>query len=458
MKILIIEAYTDGNIGSAALVENSIALLKQNFPGAQMRILAQFPEHIARFCGYPSQPELITMPFKQARSKQLVWFIQTAVWMLVNAGALYLRRKKIPVPFTFYTFNPQRRQALESFLWDDMIVSVGAERINDNFYKAMFFSLYMLWCARLCGKFLVLFPATIGPFHYAVTKFVSRRILNRCHVIYLRDERSYRTVRRLKITRPQVLATCDVAVLQQALAPAQLAQRCVELALPVPQPLAQPLPAPGLHHAGAGPNTSAQAAARPWVGFSVLRWSYANARGVSRYTDYKLAVARAADYLIEQAGVDVFLLATNVPVHGCREDDVATIGEIGSMIKNKDRVYAVTSLLTPAEIKSLISHMELCVMTRMHASIFSTGSCTPTVTINYQFKLKEYMKLLGLGRYTIDIDEVFTESLIALVGRGWQDRHRIRRQLVEKMAFWQNDLKTKMSLLPAFYNAEGDSA
>jgi polysaccharide pyruvyl transferase WcaK-like protein len=451
MNILIIEAYTDGNIGSAALVENSIRLLKKNFPQAKIKLLAQFPEHVEKFSGYPSASELIAMPFKQARVKQYIWLIKTVIWMTVHALALLLRKIKVPIPHTLYTFDKSKLQALNCLAWAEIVVSIGAERINDNFVKSIFFSLYMLWCAKLSGKFLVLFPMTIGPFHFSITKLLSRAMLNHCDVIFLRDQRSYDTVKELSINKPYVISTCDVAV-QQVPAPVETISRLFgQLGLP-DCPLTHTIRrASPEHSSGINPARTGLIESRPLVGFSVMKWSYRKAQGPSRYEDYKLAIARAVDYLIENAGVSIVLLATNVPVHGCREDDTKVIRELKELITNKSRVYAFENLLTPAEIKGLIGQMEMCLTTRMHACIFSTGICTPTVTINYQFKLKEYMKLLGLENYTLDIDLVNPDNLKELVAKGWQDRQRIREQLEEKMVLWRADLQTKMQQLPGYY-------
>ena len=62
------------------------------------------------------------------------------------------------------------------------------------------------------------------------------------------------------------------------------------------------------------------------------------------------------------------------------------------------------------------------------------------------------MKLMGLGQYTLDIDQIFEDNLRALVNRGWRERVQIRKRLQEKIPFWQNDLKNKIGLLKTYYN------
>ncbi len=422
MKILIIEAYTDGNIGSASLVENSIYLLQKYFPKAKIEILAQFPEHIKKFSGLPSFPELISMPFKQSRVKQVVWLLKTLFWMISHSLAMIMKKKGAYVPIWLYTYDERKLLALDRIEWADMVVSVGAERINDNFYKAILFSLFMLWAIRLHKKFLILFPQTIGPFHFRLTRFLSKKILNSCDVIYLRDKKSYKTILELGIKNPIIANACDVAILQRV-APIDEAKKILN-------------------------NANVPDDGKPLVGISALRWDYIKAKGKSRYEDYRYAIARVADKMIEEKEARIVFLATNMPVHGCREDDIDVARDIISSMKKSESAHIVNQLCTPAQMKSIMGLLEMCLVTRMHACIFSTGILTPTFSINYQFKLHEYMRLVGLEDYTIDIDNVTYERLKEIADKTWNNRKRIREILEEKIASCIAILENEISMLP----------
>ncbi len=430
-KILIIDAYTDGNIGSGALVENSANLLKQNFRDAQIRIMAQFPDHMHHFTGLHASHELIVMPFKKPRSTQVLWLLKTAVWMGVHAFALGLRRWGGSIPPQRYTRDVRKLRALEEIAGADLVASVGAERINDNFYQVILFALYMLWVVQANGKFLVLFPQTIGPFHFRLTRFLSKKILSGCDLIYLRDARSSDTVRELGVSKPPVLDTCDVALLQPAAPGTRAKSILAEAGVPLD--------------------------GKSLVGISAMKWDYFKARGKSRYEDYRRAVAGVADDFVENHDARILFLATNVPVHGCRENDVEVAEEIRALMRNRDRAYLISRLCTPAEMKSIMGLLEICLVTRMHACIFATGILTPTFSINYQFKLKEYMNMIGLGEYTIDIDQVTYEGLREISEKAWKDREEMRGRLVERIAFWRRNLESEMRKLPLVFNGNARS-
>jgi polysaccharide pyruvyl transferase WcaK-like protein len=345
--------------------------------------------------------------------------------MTVHGLVLMLRSKKFYIRPSFYTFDKEKLLTLSRIEAADMVVSVGAERINDNFIKTILFSLYMLWVIQRYDKFMVLFPQTIGPFHFKITRFLSAKVLNKCNVIFLRDRKSDNYIRELKIKEPYIINACDVALLQRT-APEDTARKI-------------------LKEAGVPDDGS------PLVGISPMRWSYVKARGKSRYDDYKSAIARVADELAQDKGVRVVFLPTNLPLHGCREDDVAVSREIMSLMKAKGKAYVIDKLCTPSELKSIMGLLEMCLVTRMHACIFATGILTPTFTINYQFKLYEYMKLMRLEKYTIDIDDVTYERLKEIAEQTWNDRDKIKKNLEEIVSYWKTNLTTETRRLTAIY-------
>lgn len=431
MKIVIIEAYSAANIGSGALVENSVRLLQKNFPGAEIEILAQTPESIHNLTGLPCHHELITLPLGKPRFRQVLWLLTTGLWMSVHALAVLLRRIGLAIPVSFYTFNPRTVTAVKKVREADMVVSVGAERINDNFYKAILFSLYMLWMVQTYNRFLVLFPQTIGPFHFRLTRLLSTAILRGCDVIFLRDHKSREIVSEIGVRGPIVVETCDVAVLQPAVDSAHAWELLRQAGVPEDD--------------------------RPLVGMSVMRWSYIKAEGKSGYEEYKRAIAAVADEFIEHKGVRVLFIATNVLTEGCREDDVAAAQDILELMRHKEGATILRRVYTPAQMKGIMGLLELCLVTRMHACIFSTGIFTPTASINYQFKLKEYMSLMGLGTYTVDIDSVTTENLRTLMERAWADRNRNREVLKRNITAWAAGLEEEMAKLPEHYAVKARS-
>ncbi len=187
MNILIFEVYTDANIGSAALIENAIKIIRRLIPRGEISLHAHACDAVQSFTGLPTDYEVFRMPYKQSRVKQVFWLLSNALWMIAH---YIVRTFQLPIPERFYTYNIFRKNSIESIKKSDICISIGAERINDNFYLTLPFSLYTLWMVKSFGKKLIFFPQSIGPFHFAISKYLSRKKLMLSDYIYVRDVHS----------------------------------------------------------------------------------------------------------------------------------------------------------------------------------------------------------------------------------------------------------------------------
>ena len=85
----------------------------------------------------------------------------------------------------------------------------------------------------------------------------------------------------------------------------------------------------------------------------------------------------------------------------------------------------------------------------MHACIFSTGAGVPTISVNYLYKLREYMANLGLEDFSIDIEEFNAEWMMAAFDRMWLRRAEIRQKIQMRMDANRTLLQTSMLQLDA---------
>ena len=186
---------------------------------------------------------------------------------------------------------------------------------------------------------------------------------------------------------------------------------------------------------------------KPIVGISAMRWSYFRNRVETPYSNYDAYVGQMAvlaDELVATHGVRVVLFPTNFPVHGCREDDLAVSRAIRDRMERGGEVGVLETLPTPAELKGMLACSELNITTRMHACILSTGSGTPTISVNYLFKVREYMRSLGLEEFSIDIEEFNAAWAIGIFERMWPERAAWREKITAAVGEKKADLARAM--------------
>lgn len=417
MNILVIEAYTDANIGSGALVENSLKILKSKYPNAKFRIMAHYPKAFDALFGVDAVEDIFKYPFGQSRLRQLLWLAWSMTWMffvwtvsLAFSGKLASRM-------------PIVGHKLVDFVWADIVVSVGAERVNDKFFKNIIFSLYTYDLIYRLDKKLIIFPSTIGPFIFGWTKWLSARVLRNIDLIFTRDALSEKNTLSLKgVLSDRVINTPDVAIIQDYITREQ-ALRMISADIK-----------------------------EKIVGISVMKWSYFKNKidtPYSNFSAYLTEMAKFTDSIIDEYSVSVVFYPTNFHERGCREDDVATAFEVMKRMKNGNKVRVITNLPTPSQFKGMLACSELNVTTRMHACILSTGAYVPTISINYLFKLAEYMNSLGLSDFSIDIEEFCANRALEVFRKMWPERTQWREHLKAVIEEKQTSLHKAMESLNA---------
>lgn len=396
---LIIEAYTDANIGSGALVENTLKLLKENLgvKSDNIRIMAHYPSIFEQKYKVDSVKDIFNFPFNQGKLNQLSWLFRTVLWM------------------SYAWFFPSKaicKKRWKDYDWADVIVSVGAERINDKYIKNEYFSLFTYGIVKKFGKKMVLAPSTYGPFLHSFTKKHAAYIFKKLDLVYCRDLRSFDTVLGFPgIDASKIINTSDVAIVQEW--DSDYKQKYFTDDKPI-------------------------------VGVSVLRWTYVANKYETPYCSYDSYVnemVKFIDAIVDKYQVNILLFPTNFPVNGCREDDVVVAKEIRSKCKNKEDVKCIKELPSAKEFKSLLSCSEVNVTTRMHACILSTSAHIPTMSINYLFKLKEYMDGIGLSDYSIDIEDFCCKDAFPMFELLWKNRLAIQEDLTQTFIEKKVDLE-----------------
>jgi len=391
-KILIIEAYTDSNIGSCALVENSICLLRMKYPGSEIKLMAHYPKAFDGRYGVEVVKDVFKYPFLKNRAYQYWWLARTISWMFF----IYVLPKWLSRLFF--------KKKVKEYLWADWVISIGAERINDKYIKNVLFSEYTYKLIKRYKKKMVLFPCTIGPFLHSWSKKFFKNVAKDIDLIYTRDLESYNVTKQiLESYKIKLFNTCDVAVFQDWRNKKAILYKKYE---------------------------------KPIVGISVMKWTYVANEHKTLYSNYRAYVQEMVwliDVLFKKYDVHVTLFPTNYQIHGGIGDDLSVAFEIFNQTENKQDIDIIKNLPTPYEFKSLLSASEINITTRMHACILSTGAFVPTISINYLFKLKEYMNSLGLSDFSLDIEDFEHSIILDMFDKMWNTR-----------PYWQNHLKNKI--------------
>ncbi|MGL5512166.1 MAG: polysaccharide pyruvyl transferase family protein, partial [Sporomusa sp.] len=171
-----------------------------------------------------------------------------------------------------------------------------------------------------------------------------------------------------------------------------------------------------------------QESAAPLIGISVREWK--------DWSHFKLAIAHAADRMIEELGVRVVFIPMQWP------DDLSVSKKIAGRMKYKAAV--LSGEYTTSELLSLVGNLDLLIGIRLHALIFAAVMQVPMAGISYDPKIERFLKMIG-ERHVGTLKTVDAESLMEKVRSLWKERKQPNSERQARI----NTLRNR-----AFQNAE----
>lgn len=272
---------------------------------------------------------------------------------------------------SIYTFNPFKM--ISAMRKSHLYINGGGSLIQDSTSsRSLWFYLFTLRMARLCGCKIMMYGCGIGPVSGKFNRTLSAKIIDKCaNVITLREPDSLEELSRMGVKKPKMQLSADPTL---NLEPAN--EEVIQSAFF----------SEGLDISG------------KYVCIAMRKW---------KNFDKKLPeMARVADYIAKKHG----LVPVLVPME--RERDLPIAEAIASKMEENALIlrgeYDVYTMI------GILSKMKLIVAMRLHALVFGAGQGVPVVGISYDEKVSNFMHYIG-GELCIEYDEFTSEKLNAYV-------------------------------------------
>lgn len=362
MKIVITNVYCFENRGDAAIVLTMVNNLKRIYPKAEISILSLWPEldkdKYGKNVNVYAAP-IIRHDFKNKVSK----FGFNTIKFIVKKMNYHLG-----------ILNSAEKVIKDA----DLVISCGGGYLQcrnvKQFFSDFIYHYVQLDCARILKKKYIIFAQTIGPFNF-FTKLLMRNIFNESSIVLARERISYDVLKR-DFDESNYKLTADVAFLLQ---PEEYDIKLVK-------------------------NN------RKRIGITVREWLYPGKINRKELNDnYVLSLVSFTKYLIMN-NYDVYFMPQCVGPDS--DNDLIITQVIYQLVSNSKNVHIIDDDVTPGQLKKLYGDMDYFVGTRMHSNIFSLAELVPTLAISYDYKTDGIMKLAGLEKYVIDINDINSDILI----------------------------------------------
>ena len=425
-RVLLINVFSTLNKGDAAIAMSQIAMLRGLWPGVEITVQSWNPASDAPRLDAPVVGPFFEMVSEKhpewSRKRQMAYTLSVLARTLTSAKWFRLTKRAPRL-----ALSDEAKTALDAYAQADLVVSVGGNFLYAYAGKNSFSFLkhcHQIVMAQTMGKPVVLLAQSLGPVDSPKLRRLMRRVVNRSRRVLVREELSLSFLRELGTQSAHIALTPDSAFLLLP-APPEDGERA-------------------LASLGFGPGA-------PRVGMTVRGWEYPN-HGDSdvRSQAYHENIAKTIDWMIETWGARVILLPQCITPDA---DDRDCMRKVYALVRNKEQAVSVEDDWTPGLLKAICGRLDLFVGTRMHSNIFATAMHTPTLAISYQPKTDGIMKMLGMERWRILIEDVTFERLQSLLTDLWAERKAVRQSLAVRVAEMQlralNDLQSLLISLNA---------
>ena len=272
----------------------------------------------------------------------------------------------------------------------EMLISGGGTLIqNRTSTKSLWYYLLVIACAIKHNMRVMLYANGIGPLSGDKNIEMTKKILNKVDLITLRDESSFEVLKKIGVTKPQILVTADPAL---------------TLGTPDKERGRQIL------------NEAGVPEDRKLLGVSVRKWGFSS-------PDFEDIIARACDYAVDKYGYyPVF-----IPMQLSKDRGISL--NIMSKMKNKatilDADYSVSDML------SIVGSIDLCIGMRLHMLIYSVISGIPLIGLVYDPKISSFMRYTHQTQHVM-VDTIKRRDLITMIDNCHNNYEEMSRDIKKR--------------------------
>lgn len=268
----------------------------------------------------------------------------------------------------------------------DLLISGGGSLLQDvTSSRSLLFYLSLIFIAKIFNKKVMFYCNGYGPVRKRINKFLIKKIIKNVDLITLRDEESYKELKKLGITK-NVMVAADAAFTME---PAE-EERVNEIA-----------------------EIENICEDEDVIAISVRRWTDDDTT--------KNVISKTIDYLVKE-NKKIVLIPMKYP------DDVEISLEIKEMCESNPHV--IENQYSPKEVLGLMKKFKMLIGIRLHALIFAAIAGVPVVGIEYDPKIRGFLKLID-GVNSGDIDKLDYTNLCLCIEQVWNEKEKYKSKLVE---------------------------
>lgn len=435
-KIVITPGITDLNRGDQALIWLIKDILEEDGTSIDAKLLQSgnneediyMQSRQSIEMGYDVMTPLLLHPARNKETEDIRYSLLvklrwgfTALKDLVNSSLL-LSKYRFLYKLGEVKLNKQQMTTYHNFVDMDLMIVKGGgflhtyKRLTDIYY--LYYSLFNIMLAHRLGKKVIIMPNSFGPFLGKFEKYIVKKVLNKCDLIYAREDIS--RIYLQDLLGREVYLSPDLGFY---ISPNENDVDLGEIKLPKSE-------------------TKVAITMRPY------RFpEYSD--GENRYGKYINEMYLVCYELIKNGYHPVFVAHTLGP--SAHEDDRIALYEVIEKLKeagvsSANYTFADDPSMNCFGLTNLYSQVDYIIGTRFHSVIFAMTSLTPAIAISYSgHKTTGIMEDMGLEEYVVKIGEMNSKVLLEKFNKLVSNEQVVKAKIKNYIQKCKDDKKDLVS-------------
>lgn len=366
MDIFIMGTFREKNAGDDAIFSPMIADLKEAIPDAKFIIPTRCPHFLLDRYGDKYDIEPISVTLKDVTIK-LPLFIFKGLKSVYKSDIVLITQSML---YDYKLFNPK--------------------------HNSLFGIFGLFLYAKLLGKTVGFYNATIGPLNTWTGRTILRFMSNRTDFIILRDNWSVEVLKQLNVTKPPIYITADEAF----------------NAVPVSKKEAtQIMTSEGIN------------LERKLVGVNINFYIGTWVKSDINEEKFIEIISESIDRIIEELAVDVVFVITD-------HFDIDLTNKIKNKVKHKDNVTRVDNMkYDHPELMGILGQLDMFIGMRLHSIVMAATMNTPIIGIIYVDKVRSFIKMMGQEDKVIEFEDLNVENFVSKANELWLQKEKTKNEL-----------------------------
>ncbi len=415
-KILIIQNY-NANKGDSSVVHTMKQTIMDIDNDVDIKLTSYDPGMAQEEYKLESAEWIINfrnMKLANSKVKKLYYFMKEFLWIIYSLLWILLYKFNIQLPLPSF-----KKKTIELYLQSQVVVLPGGHFFtNFNGFPVNISHAYGLLFAKWMGKKTMIYAQTVGPFFGRfgrITRKIADYVIKHTDIVTLRENDSTQYCRDYN----NVYVTAETV-----------------FALPTDKTKAE-----YLEQLNELKNKN-----KLLVGVTIHHIYF---KHFFERDDYIQLMADIFDSITQDYNCNILIIPMEASYHKGGDRPIAN--EMKDISSNPQSIYILDGDLDPLTTSSVIANMDIFVGTKTHSIVYGLKSIIPTISISYQQKSTEFMKMFNVEENAIDLKVLNTEDFMNIFDKVFKDQERyvkIQENAYEKVK--KMSLKNSKLLLSLF--------